>query len=121
MPDEKTCAACGRRIEWRRKWARCWNEVKYCSDACRKRKPDSAGRALEEAILALLAQRAEDATICPSEAARKQFPGDWRDRMEDTRRAARRLVHAGKVEILQGGQRVDPSEFKGAIRLRLKR
>jgi hypothetical protein len=23
---------------WRRKWAKVWDEVKYCSDACRMRK-----------------------------------------------------------------------------------
>lgn len=32
----KPCAACGRWMTWRRRWARTWNEVKYCSDACRK-------------------------------------------------------------------------------------
>ena len=120
MRKEKTCAACGRRIEWRRKWERCWDQVKYCSDACRKLKPTPADRALEETILSLLSQRAIDATICPSEAARQTFPDGWRDRMEDTRRAARRLVDAGKIEIVQGGRVVDPSTAKGAIRLRLK-
>ncbi|MFN3148032.1 MAG: DUF2256 domain-containing protein [Paracoccaceae bacterium] len=33
---EKTCAACGRPFTWRRKWARVWDEVRYCSDRCRK-------------------------------------------------------------------------------------
>ncbi|MCK6393919.1 DUF2256 domain-containing protein [Zoogloea sp.] len=23
-------------MSWRRKWARCWDEVRYCSDACRR-------------------------------------------------------------------------------------
>ena len=32
---EKTCAACGRRFAWRKKWARDWEQVRYCSDACR--------------------------------------------------------------------------------------
>ena len=32
---EKICAACGRPFAWRRKWAATWDEVKYCSDACR--------------------------------------------------------------------------------------
>ncbi|MHA3978499.1 DUF2256 domain-containing protein [Halovulum sp. GXIMD14794] len=32
----KTCAACGRPFTWRRKWARDWENVKYCSDRCRK-------------------------------------------------------------------------------------
>ncbi len=39
----KPCAACGRPFAWRRKWAKVWNEVRYCSDACRKaRKPAAA-------------------------------------------------------------------------------
>lgn len=32
---EKTCAACGRLFAWRKKWARDWASVKFCSDACR--------------------------------------------------------------------------------------
>jgi hypothetical protein len=35
----KTCPVCQRPFEWRRKWARCWDEVKYCSDACRRGTP----------------------------------------------------------------------------------
>ncbi|NPU66514.1 DUF2256 domain-containing protein [Bradyrhizobium sp. 83012] len=31
----KTCAACSRPFAWRRKWARDWDEVKFCSDRCR--------------------------------------------------------------------------------------
>ena len=34
---EKPCAACGRPFQWRRKWAACWEQVKYCSDRCRAR------------------------------------------------------------------------------------
>ena len=32
----KICAACGRPFAWRKKWARDWEQVRYCSDACRK-------------------------------------------------------------------------------------
>jgi hypothetical protein len=32
---EKDCSVCGRPFSWRRKWARDWNEVKYCSKRCR--------------------------------------------------------------------------------------
>jgi len=117
-PPDKTCATCGRRIEWRKKWERCWDEVKFCSDACRRSKPSEADRSMEEAIIGLLSKRAAGATICPSEAARAAFPDDWRERMEDARRAARRLVAAGRIEILQGGRVVDPSTAKGPIRLR---
>lgn len=31
----KDCATCGRPFSWRKKWARSWDEVKYCSDRCR--------------------------------------------------------------------------------------
>lgn len=31
----KTCAACGRPFAWRKKWARDWESVRYCSDRCR--------------------------------------------------------------------------------------
>ncbi|WPZ36861.1 DUF2256 domain-containing protein [Thalassobaculum sp. OXR-137] len=32
----KICAACGRPFAWRRKWARDWESVRYCSDRCRQ-------------------------------------------------------------------------------------
>jgi hypothetical protein len=32
----KPCAACGRAMSWRKRWARNWSDVKYCSDACRR-------------------------------------------------------------------------------------
>ena len=38
----KDCLACGRPFAWRKKWARDWAEVKYCSDACRRRGPTPA-------------------------------------------------------------------------------
>lgn len=33
----KPCVACGRPMTWRKRWEKNWDEVKYCSDACRKR------------------------------------------------------------------------------------
>ncbi len=32
----KPCAACGRPMSWRRRWAKVWEEVRYCSEACRR-------------------------------------------------------------------------------------
>ena len=108
-------------ITWREKWADCWDEVKYCSAACRGRKLGDVDRALEVAILSLLSQRDFGKTICPSEAARAVDEDRWRELMEPARMAARRLVNAGKIVITQGGQPVDPSRAKGPIRLRLLR
>lgn len=114
----KDCAACGRTITWRKKWARDWDSVKYCSDACRRRGVGDVDLRLEECIRELLAARAATATICPSEAARAVGGEDWRGLMEPARRAARRLVTAGEVEITQGGHVVDPSTAKGPLRIR---
>ena len=117
--ESKTCESCGRVITWRKKWADCWNEVRYCSAACRKRKVTGEGRELEKAVLALLEKRSRDSTICPSEVARLYFEeNSWREKMEEVRRAARRLVDQGEIQILQKGKVVDPSTAKGPIRLR---
>ena len=35
---DKVCAACGRPFAWRKKWARDWENVKYCSQRCRARR-----------------------------------------------------------------------------------
>ncbi|WP_341921294.1 DUF2256 domain-containing protein [Hydrocarboniphaga effusa] len=34
----KPCVACGRPMSWRKKWERTWGDVKFCSDACRKKR-----------------------------------------------------------------------------------
>lgn len=116
---EKTCAACGRLFAPRRKWRRVWDEVRYCSSSCRRRRPGPVDRALERAILELLAGRPRGESICPSEAARSVRAKDWRPLLEPARRAARRLANDGRIEITQGSKRVDPGRFRGPVRLRL--
>ncbi|MEM6979113.1 MAG: DUF2256 domain-containing protein [Planctomycetota bacterium] len=34
---EKICPVCQRPFQWRKKWARDWDNVKYCSQRCRSR------------------------------------------------------------------------------------
>ncbi|WP_082663959.1 MULTISPECIES: DUF2256 domain-containing protein [unclassified Guyparkeria] len=36
MRPQKTCLGCGRPFSWRRKWARDWERVRYCSERCRR-------------------------------------------------------------------------------------
>ncbi len=123
---EKICASCGRRIEWRKAWARDWDRVRHCSAACRRRGVRRIDRELEQEIEQRLDDRSRGATLCPSEAARAVHlrrdgdgsPDGWRTLMEPARRAARRLVAAGRLEITQRGAVVDPSTAKGPIRLR---
>lgn len=85
-------------------------------------------RALEELIVALLAERRPGSTICPSDVARAwsrthdEAGEAWRRLMEPTRIAARALVERGVVEITQRGTAVDDVEaVRGPIRLRLAR
>jgi len=120
-PEPKSCAVCGRTITWRKKWERDWENVRYCSDQCRSRKAQALDDSLEQLIVDVLATRARGATVCPSEVARAAGEQGWRERMEPVREAARRLVSRGLLDIVQGGQVVDPSTARGPIRLRLRR
>lgn len=117
---------CGRTVEWRARWARDWDQVRYCSQGCRRRGLTDVDAELERTTLALLGSRARTATICPSEVARAVAGPDadeaaWRALLEPARMAARRLVAGGAIEITQGGRVVDPSTARGAIRLRRAR
>lgn len=119
--DTKTCQSCGRVMSWRKSWARTWDEVRYCSDACRRHRVSDVDRALERAILELLRARPRSATMCPSEAVLLVAGDDQRAEQltEPSRRAVRRLAADGRVEVLQAGRVVDPSTARGAIRVRL--
>ena len=35
---QKICLVCERPFVWRKKWQKDWENVKYCSDRCRKNK-----------------------------------------------------------------------------------
>ncbi|MGN6578858.1 MAG: DUF2256 domain-containing protein [Bordetella sp.] len=39
----KPCERCGRPMQWRRKWARDWDGVKYCSERCRRQRQPLEG------------------------------------------------------------------------------
>ena len=38
----KVCVVCNRPFEWRKKWEKVWDEVKYCSDRCRGNRASSS-------------------------------------------------------------------------------
>lgn len=59
-----------------------------------------------EAILALLGQRAEGATICPSEAARLLAgpDGDWRPEMAAVHAATDALFEQGAIALSWKGE-----------------
>jgi len=60
----------------------------------------------QEAILALLDQRAEGATICPSEAARLLAGpgGDWRAEMAAVHAATDALLEQGTIALSWKGE-----------------
>jgi hypothetical protein len=117
--SDKICAACGRKMSWRKVWARNWEQMRFCSEGCRRwRGTRHLDQELESAIQDLLVARGRGVTICPSEAARAVRAEGWREIMERTRCAARRLAARGTVEMVQRGRRVDPSSARGRVRLR---
>lgn len=123
MHTHRVCRVCGRRFGWRRKWAGCWEQVRFCSAACRRRGVRAIDRTIETELLAQLDACPAGSTVCPTEVARR-IDADgmrWRDLLEPVRMAARRLQYAGKLEILQSGRRVDPDTARGSLRLRRAR
>jgi len=122
---EKYCVVCGRRMLWRRKWRRDWENVRYCSRTCRSMGLNLMDRRIEAAMLELLWARGPDQSICPSEAARivtgSAADAQWRPLMPAARKAARRLVARGLADVYQRGRRVDASTARGPLRVRLRR
>jgi len=118
IPSPKPCKYCGRDFEWRKKWQSSWDEVKFCSVSCSKKNSKTAD-IFEKNILDLLEVRGAQKSICPSEVLKSE---DKKNplKMEQVRCAARRLVHKDKILITQRNKVVDPSKFKGPIRLKLK-
>lgn len=69
-------------------------------------------------IRALLRNRAPEATICPSEAARAAFSPRWRASMDDVRRWAEEMAAAGEITILRKGEAQDAARSSsGPVRL----
>jgi hypothetical protein len=74
---------------------------------------------LESAILALAELRGPHSSTCPSDAARAVGGENWRGLMDEARAIARELAQAGRVEITQRGDVLDPgAEWRGPIRIR---
>ena len=74
-------------------------------------------RAISATIDALLDERAPGKTICPSEVARKLGGEAWRDLMQPVRDVAAERSDAGELEVTHRGEKVDPRNPGGPIRL----
>ena len=106
-------------MSWRRAWARDWDNVRWCSTACRRRGVRPEDLAIEQALMASL--ETVGATVDPMTvefvggSVRTERP---EVRREAVRRAVRRLAARGEVEVLQRGRPVDPSTARGPIQMR---
>ncbi|MDA0296334.1 MAG: DUF3253 domain-containing protein [Planctomycetota bacterium] len=75
---------------------------------------------MEKRILDRLADRTTPSTTCQGEIARAIAPEDWPNQVERVREAARRLVSAGRIEMLQDGRPVDLDRARRTLCLRLR-
>ncbi len=109
FPD-KTCVRCGRRFAWRKKWARSWSDVKYCSASCRRHKIGLADLAYEQRIMTALA-------LAPRTGISLHELATDHDEVEPLRQAARRLAIAGRIRMIQSGRTIDPRDLHGKVSL----
>jgi hypothetical protein len=72
-----------------------------------------------QAILDLLQKRGPEKSICPSDILPSELKQD-KSIMEEVRESARILARENLIDITQSGKVVDPTSFKGPIRLKLK-
>lgn len=113
----KTCHSCGRTFAYRKSLKNNWEEVKYCSKACRKRKVSEIDKRIEEKILEMLEDQLHHSSISTSEIAKTIDTKSDRSLFEPIKRAARRLESNNFVIITQDGKRVDSSKAKGHLQI----
>lgn len=132
-------------MEYRKKWAANWSDVKYCSSACKRTKGCEEAKEFilktlrEQRISALMtddvlanvwahfcshrwAAHSSDhfADGGANDQTRKANAAVMRSR-EEIRKAARLLFAEQHIEIFASGKLITDSNFSGAISLRLKR
>ena len=115
---QRSCSSCGRSFTWRKSFAKNWEDVKYCSKACRKRKLSKIDQQIENTILELLETQTYPTPLSTGQIANLLDFGDDKNLLESIKRAARRLEAKSFVIITQDGKRVDSSKAKGHLQIR---
>lgn len=115
---KKTCVSCGRTFTWRKSLNKNWDQVKYCSNACRTRKISNLDKRIERKILELLETQPHKTQISTKEIAKAVRDKDDKNLFEPIKRAARRLESTKSVIITQKGKKVDSSKAKGHLEIR---
>ncbi|MBL6814465.1 MAG: DUF2256 domain-containing protein [Pseudomonadales bacterium] len=57
---QKICKTCAKPFAWRKKWARDWDQVLYCSERCRRSKSEVLG-CIESGVEANMSKRGSHA------------------------------------------------------------
>ena len=79
VPEDRFCRRCGRRIEWRRKWAADWERIAYCGEKCRRHKLGRRDREIERALMVRAGRSAADANFVEKRFfSRRSAPADAR-------------------------------------------
>ena len=102
------CHTCGR-VMTTKKSLKKSQEIKYCSDRCRSRKPGAKDRAIEQKIAALL-NGDQDSGIESTAAKSKLVKGD-----------PRMVVTCDEIETIMFGSRFDPEKVYGRRKNRKSR
>ncbi|KAM3066688.1 hypothetical protein ACMFMG_002398 [Clarireedia jacksonii] len=103
------CLTCGRVMNSKKTNKKPNNEVKYCSDRCRNRKPGRLDRKIEQAILALLSNQ-EGCAFEKTDAKNRFVKGDHRI-----------IVSCDEIEEVVFGSRFDPTKVYGRRKNRKSR
>ncbi|KAK6615686.1 hypothetical protein H4I95_00838 [Botrytis cinerea] len=103
------CLTCGRVMSTKKASKKTNNEVKYCSDRCRSRKPGKLDKKIEQAIVALLDQE-KDSGLEKTGAKDRFVKGDHRI-----------VVTCDEIEEIVFGSRFDPEKVYGRRKNRKSR
>ncbi len=107
------CAVCGLPFSWRSRWKDCWDEVRYCSQRCRRRKLRDSDQQLESQLLDLLRHGRQSVSELESSVTGAAAMGIAPDR-QSVRMALRRLCVKGAVRIPRPARTVDGMASDGS-------
>lgn len=118
-PPDKICEACGRAFSWRKRAARTWDQVRYCSRRCRSAGAYAPPESLILTIVETLAQPAPGRAWTVIALERALRPRGHTS--TELRVALRGLVREARVLALDGPRKIAPERLQNATYLRLVR
>lgn len=106
--DHKTCKACGRDFQWRKKWANNWEDVKFCSKACSNMNLESL-EILKALLLNTIRSSNDGITL-------DQIKVNYDKKLIHS--ALRLLEIEGKVELFKANKKIKAQNLNGNIRIK---